>query len=125
MKAAIFCSDPRLLREKARELVGDDEHAIRRLLELIVETNRTTLTSLSEHLQAARWEGVGSAAHRIAGSARMLGCDALIALLTDLEAAARAQNSELATALLPVLTDALASIDRSIAHALAFTRAAQ
>ncbi|CAD6557693.1 hypothetical protein LMG28727_06418 [Paraburkholderia kirstenboschensis] len=118
MKTEISCPDPRLLWGKALDLVGDDEHAAAHLLGLIADTNQTTLASLHEHLQVARWEGVGSAAHRIAGSARMLDCGALIALLTALEAAARAQNSELATALVPVVAEAVATLDKSIAEAL-------
>lgn len=115
------CADFAQLRAKAIELVGDDERAIKRLLELIAETNRTTLASLRENAEAALWELVSSAAHRIAGSARMLDCDALLTLLTQLEAAARGRNRELATALVPRVADALARLDASIETALRFT----
>lgn len=118
---AITCADFAQLRAKAIELVGDDERAIQRLLELIAETNRTTLASLRENAEAAFWEPVSSAAHRIAGSARMLDCHALLTLLTQLEAAARERNSELATALMPRVADALTLLDTSIEAALQFT----
>ncbi|AXF18697.1 Hpt domain-containing protein [Paraburkholderia caledonica] len=118
MNTEISCPDSRLLWEKALNLVGDDEHAAAHLLVLIADTNQTTLASLHEHFEVARWEGVGSAAHRIVGSARMLDCGALIALLTALEAAARAHYSELATALMPVVAEAVATLDKSIAKAL-------
>lgn len=118
MNTEISCPDPRSLWEKALDLVGDDEHAAAHLLVLIADTNKTTLASLHEHFEVSRWEGVGTAAHRIAGSARMLDCGALIALLTALEAAARAHNGELATALVPVVAEAVATLDNSIAKAL-------
>lgn len=118
MNTEISCPDSRLLWQKALNLVGDDEHAAAHLLVLIADTNQTTLASLHEHFEVARWEGVGSAAHRIVGSARMLDCGALIALLTALEAAARAHYSELATALMPVVAEAVATLDKSIAKAL-------
>lgn len=121
MEKTLSSPDPRRLWAKAAELVGDDEHAIRRLLSLIAETNRTTFASLHESLEALCWQQVGSAAHRIAGSARMVDHDALIALLTDLEAAARVPDTVRATALVPVIDDALAGLNASIEEALAFT----
>lgn len=121
MEKTLSSPDSRRLWAKAAELVGDDEHAIRRLLSLIAETNRTTLASLHESLGALCWQQVGSAAHRMAGSARMLDHDALITLLTELEAAARAPDTVRAAALVPVIADTLAGLDTSIEEALGFT----
>ncbi|WP_025599106.1 Hpt domain-containing protein [Burkholderia sp. WSM2230] len=118
MKAAISCPDSRLLRANAQELVGEDERAITRVLELIAETNRTTLVSLQQSFEAGCWDEVASAAHRMAGSARMLAHDALTAALSELEAAGRAHNRELATSQMPVIAEALASLDKSIEEAL-------
>ncbi|SIO71429.1 Hpt domain-containing protein [Burkholderia sp. GAS332] len=106
------------LRTKVLELAcGDDVTAVR-LLHLIIDTNRTTLTQLCDKLKAGSWEEVSSAAHRIAGSARMLDCFGLIALLTRLEAAAREREAALATALLSLVVDALESLDVSMQEAL-------
>ncbi|WP_027214383.1 Hpt domain-containing protein [Burkholderia sp. WSM2232] len=120
MKAAISCPDSRLLRANAQQLVGDDERAIKRVLELIAETNRTGLASLQQSLEAGCWAEVASAAHRMAGSARMLGHDALITALSELETAAREQHCELATALMPVVADALIRLDKAIEEAVRF-----
>uniref|UniRef100_E1TGS7 Hpt domain protein n=1 Tax=Burkholderia sp. (strain CCGE1003) TaxID=640512 RepID=E1TGS7_BURSG len=118
MKAAISCPNSRLLRDNAQQLVGDDERAIKRMLELIAETNRTGLASLRESLEAACWAEVASAAHRMAGSARMLGHNALIAALSELEMAGRERNRELATTLMPVVADALIHLDKAIEEAV-------
>lgn len=102
------------LRAKALELAGDDHAVARRLLEMIADTNRTTLVSLQESVAAASWDEVAGAAHRIAGSARLLGCGELVALLVDLEAAARERQHAAAGQFVPLVVDALAQLDVSI-----------
>ncbi|CAE6695315.1 hypothetical protein R20943_00267 [Paraburkholderia aspalathi] len=106
------------LRAKVLELACGDEGTAVRLLRMIIDTNRTTLVLLRDKLKASSWGEVSSAAHRIAGSARMLDCFGLIALLTRLEAAAREREAALATALLPLVVDALESLDVSMHEAL-------
>lgn len=106
------------LRAKALELAGDDHAVAQRLLEMIAETNRTTLASLQNSV-ASSWDGVAGAAHRIAGSARLLACGELIALLTELEAAARERERVAACKLLPLVVDALAKLNASIDAAVA------
>lgn len=113
--------DPSMFRQKALELAGGDQVTARRLLEMIAQTNRTTLAALHDSFRAASWDSVGSAAHRIAGSARMLECHKGITLLTRLEAAARKRDIVLATALLPRVADALGEFDTSIGKALTST----
>jgi len=125
MKVAISCPESRLLWANAQQLVGDDERATVRVLELIAETNRTGLASLQESFAARCWDEVASAAHRMAGSARMLGHDALIAALSELETAARQQHCELATALMPVIADALMRLDKAIEQAVRFDTGAE
>jgi HPt (histidine-containing phosphotransfer) domain-containing protein len=102
------------LRAIALELAGDDHAVARRLLEMIADTNRTTLASLQDSVAAASWDEVAGAAHRIAGSARLLACGELIALLIDLEAAARERQQAVAGKLLPLVVDALARLGVSI-----------
>jgi HPt (histidine-containing phosphotransfer) domain-containing protein len=113
--------DPSMFRQKALELAGGDQVTARRLLEMIAQTNRTSLAALHDSFRAASWDSVGSAAHRIAGSARMLECHEGITLLTRLEAAARKRDIVLAAALLPRVADALGEFDTSIGKALTST----
>jgi HPt (histidine-containing phosphotransfer) domain-containing protein len=102
------------LHAKALELAGDDHTIATRLLEMIADTNRTTLASLQDSLGVSSWDEVASAAHRIAGSARLLGCGALIALLTELETAAREREQAVVGKLLPLVADALATLKLAI-----------
>jgi HPt (histidine-containing phosphotransfer) domain-containing protein len=118
MTHAVYFTDPHSLWDAALELVSGDHVTAGRLLEMIAQTNRATLASLRESFEAASWASVGSAAHRIAGSARMLDCGDLTALLTQLEAAARERDIALAIALLPCVVDAIEELDVSIGKAL-------
>ncbi|ACD21174.1 Hpt protein [Paraburkholderia phytofirmans PsJN] len=102
----------------ALDLACGDKAAAARLLEMIAHTNRTTLDTMRKSFEAACWDSVGSAAHRIAGSARMLECDDLIALLIQLETAARARDIAGATAALPCVIDTIERLDVSIVKAL-------
>ncbi len=108
------------LFETALELANDDEALARRLLHMIVETNRSTLDSLRACVAADDWAGVGSAAHHIAGSARMLGRYGLLAALIHLEGTARQRDIPLLTIVLPRVVDAIEHLDRSIEETLGF-----
>ncbi|MFM0341063.1 Hpt domain-containing protein [Paraburkholderia fungorum] len=103
---------------KVLELACDDAGTARHLLQLILDTNRPTFTLLLDSFDAESWDMVGSAAHRIAGSARLLDCKALIALLIRLETATREREVALAKALLPLVVNALESLDVSVQEAL-------
>jgi len=106
------------LYAKALELTGHDLAAATRLLKLIVDTNQSALTWLCDSFAEASWDGVASAAHRIAGSARMLECDELVALLKQLEAAAGGLETKLAAVLRPRVVKALERLNASIQEAL-------
>lgn len=105
----------------AVELAGGDQAVARRLLEMIVETNRTTLVMLWDGAASNSWDNVASAAHRLAGSGRMLECDDLVVLISELEAAARSHKQVLTTTLLPHVASALAEFEASIKMALSTT----
>lgn len=114
----MLSADPNLLWERALDLACGDHAMAGRLLEMIVRTNRTTLDSLRESCETASWEEVGSAAHRIAGSARMLERDDLLAMLTQLEAAACKRDVTQASAVIPRVIEALAKLETLIGTAL-------
>jgi HPt (histidine-containing phosphotransfer) domain-containing protein len=106
--------DAQALQEKALELAADDQVMAMRLLEMIALTNRTTLASLQAGSGASSWDDVAGAAHRIAGSARLLANGELITLLTELEAAAREQRHAEAGVLLRLVVDAVVQLNLSI-----------
>lgn len=118
MTHALPSGQPSILYAKALELAGHDHVTAARLLKLIVDTNQSTLALLRDSFARTSWDVLGSAAHRLAGSARMLECHELLALLEQLEAVARKQELALVTALLPCVVDALESLDASIQKAL-------
>jgi HPt (histidine-containing phosphotransfer) domain-containing protein len=118
MNRSVSSCDAQSLLAKAVELAGGDRGFARHLLELIVDTNRTTLAWLQESIEAESWQSAASAAHRIVGSARMLESSELIALFTELEEATHRHERDAVDALLPLVTGALAKLDVSIKAAL-------
>lgn len=98
----------------AEELVGGDRAVAHQLLRMVTATNRTTLGLLQDCVDAQSWENAASAAHRLAGSARMLARDNLVASLGELEAAARASDRGLVSALLPRVVSAVNELENSI-----------
>jgi HPt (histidine-containing phosphotransfer) domain-containing protein len=102
----------------AVELAGGDQVVACRLLEMIVDTNRTTLALLRDSVAANSWDSAASAAHRLSGSARMLECADLIVLIDELEAAARSHEQVLTSTLLPHVASAVAKLEASIEAAL-------
>jgi HPt (histidine-containing phosphotransfer) domain-containing protein len=118
MDHTVFPVNADSLWNRALDLACGDHATAARLLEMIAHTNRTTLDALRNSFEASCWDSVGSAAHRITGSARMLACDDLIASLIQVEAATRARDIARATAALPSVIDAIKRLDVSIAKAL-------
>ncbi|MFM0648437.1 Hpt domain-containing protein [Paraburkholderia bryophila] len=99
-------------------MTGGDHFSARRLLALIVETNRAAVIQLRDGFAAQAWDRVGSAAHRVAGSACLLECTELIAFLTELQVAAREREIATVSALTQRAIDALERLDMSITVAL-------
>ncbi|WP_345815562.1 Hpt domain-containing protein [Paraburkholderia sp. PREW-6R] len=108
----------RSLYATALDLVGGDRAAASRVLELVANTNRAGLVSLRESIDKCEWEQVASAAHRIAGSARVLGCTGLLVLLTRLEAAARARERGRIAGIFPLVSHSIDALNTSIEAAL-------
>jgi HPt (histidine-containing phosphotransfer) domain-containing protein len=118
MNQSTYSDDARSLLVKAVELAGGDRIVARHLLEMIVDTNQSTLAWLQQSIDAASWESVASAAHRIVGSARLLGDTELIALFTRLEEVARKRERVAVDALLPLVIGAVAKLDEWIKAAV-------
>lgn len=118
MTCTTASDDVHALAVKTLELTGGDRFSARRLLALIVETNRAAVIQLRASFAAQAWDSVGSAAHRVAGSACMLKCTELIAFLTQLQVAARERDIATISALMQRAIDALERLDMSITAAL-------
>ncbi|ASL46604.1 Virulence sensor protein BvgS [Burkholderia sp. AD24] len=118
MTCAIAFDDAHALAVKTLELCGGDHFSARRLLALIVETNRAAVIQLRDSFAAQAWNSVGSAAHRVAGSACMLEHAELIASLTQLQVAASGREIATISTLMQCSIDALERLDASIMGAL-------
>jgi HPt (histidine-containing phosphotransfer) domain-containing protein len=119
MSPPTSANEARLILAVAVDLAGGDQVVARRLLEMIVETNRATLVLLRDSVDAEAWDDAASAAHRLAGSAILLARDGLVALINELEAAARQQQRVLANTLLPHVVSAVAEFEALIKVAVA------
>lgn len=111
---AISASEQRSFGAKLHELSCGDTAVAQHFIRLLVDTNRTTLAALRDAFGASSWDGVASAAHRIAGSMRLLDCAGMIALLIRLEEAARTRNAALARAILAMVAESLDYLDTSL-----------
>lgn len=118
MTCAIAFDNAHALAVKTLELTGGDRLSARRLLALIVETNRAAVNQLRDGFAAQAWDSVGSAAHRVAGSACLFECTELIALLMELQVAVREREIATISALMQRAIDALECFDMSIMAAL-------
>jgi HPt (histidine-containing phosphotransfer) domain-containing protein len=116
--SSISMKERRSLGPKLDELTCGDATVAQHFLRLLVDTNRMTLATLRDAFGASSWAAVASAAHRIAGSMRMLDCAGAIALLVRLEAAAREEDAAFARAILPVVADSLEDLDESLEQLL-------
>lgn len=111
---ALTREEPASFHTNLLELACDDRNTASQLLRLIIETNRSGLATLRANYDSALWEGVRSAAHQMAGSARILNCHGLISLLKRLEIASQERQRELITALMRVVVGTLESLESSL-----------
>ena len=102
-------SECQTLKTKVEELTCGDLAVTQHFVRLLIDTNAATLSTLHDAFSTLSWDAMASAAHRMAGSARMLDCTGLIAFLVRLERAAREREQELARAIVQVVGD---TVDR-------------
>lgn len=111
---AISAHERDSLHTRIGELACDDQAVARQLVRLLIDTNASTLAALRDAFSTRSWDAVGRGVHRMAGSARMLDCPGLLALLSRLEGAARAHQVELARPLLQVIVNTIDSLGASL-----------
>ncbi|CAG4885915.1 Hpt domain-containing protein [Paraburkholderia saeva] len=91
--------DQYALARKVQELAAGDAGLAREFVRILIDTNRATLETLREALNAGSWKVAASAAHRINGSARLIGFEELVERTVQLESAATARHAPRAAAL--------------------------
>jgi HPt (histidine-containing phosphotransfer) domain-containing protein len=113
---AVSTSERCLLRAKLDELSFGDSAIAQRYIRLLIDTNETTFLILRDAVDGASWHRIESAAHRIAGSMRLLDCNGMVDLLMRLEAAARAHDVALVRTLFSVAARSIDYLDTALAE---------
>lgn len=88
-------------------LTGGDADIRMELVQSLVLTNTEDLAALSAACHALDWDQARAMAHRIKGTARMLDCQATVAVCQAIETASIRQDGDTVTALVPLLTQAI------------------
>ena len=112
-------ADVHALQERIDALALGDRTVARDVTSALIETNHATLLYMSAARQSEAWNELGHAAHRLAGSLRMLQCRWETALALRLERAALEHDALTAVALLPGVTEAITALNEKLDALLA------
>jgi len=107
----IHASDAGPLQERIDALALGDRTVARDVTSALIDTNRATLLYMLAAYEAKAWEALGHAAHRLAGSLRMLQCSREIALALRLERAALEQDVLSVEPLMPFVIESIAALN--------------
>jgi HPt (histidine-containing phosphotransfer) domain-containing protein len=112
-------ADMNALRERINALALGDRTVARDVTSALIKTNHATLLYMSAARHSEAWSELGHAAHRLAGSLRMLQCRGETALALRLERAALEHDALTAVALLPDVTEAITALNEQLDALLA------
>jgi HPt (histidine-containing phosphotransfer) domain-containing protein len=112
-------ADMNALRERINALALGDRTVARDVTSALIKTNHATLLYMSAARHREAWSELGHAAHRLAGSLRMLQCRRETALALRLERAALEHDALTAVALLPGVTEAITALNEKLDALLA------
>ena len=112
-------ADMRVLQQRIDALALGDRTVARDVTSALIETNRATLLYMSAARHSESWNELAHAAHRLAGSLRMLQCRWETALALRLERAALEHDALTAVALLPGVTEAITALNEKLDALLA------
>jgi HPt (histidine-containing phosphotransfer) domain-containing protein len=107
------------LQERINALALGDRTVARDVTSALIKTNHATLLYMSAARHSEAWSELGHAAHRLAGSLRMLQCRRETALALRLERAALEHDALTAVALLPGVTEAITALNEKLDALLA------
>ena len=108
--------DRRALARKVQELAAGDVAVAREFIRILTDTNQATLATLREALHTGSWSGAASAAHRINGSARLIGFRKLVAQTLQMESAASAGDAARAAVLFESVKHDVERLDTWLAN---------
>lgn len=107
--------DQYTLARKVHELSAGDVAVAREFTRILTDTNRAALATLREALHAGAWSEAASAAHRINGSARLIGFRRLVEQTVQMESAAAAGDATRAATLIGSVEDDVERLDTWLA----------
>ncbi|MBN3752477.1 Hpt domain-containing protein [Paraburkholderia sp. Tr-20389] len=107
------------LQERIDVLALGDRAVAQDVTSALIDTNGATLRYMSTAQESGDWDGMGRAAHRLAGSLSMLQCSREIALAMRLERAALEHDAWAIATLLPIVTKAIARLNEQLSALLA------
>jgi HPt (histidine-containing phosphotransfer) domain-containing protein len=99
------------LQDRIDALALGDRTVARDVTSALIDTNRATLLYMLTAYEGRAWEALGRAAHRLAGSLRMLQCSREIALALRLERAALEHDVLSVEPLLPFVIESVAALN--------------
>ncbi|CAN7738759.1 Hpt domain-containing protein [Paraburkholderia sp. SIMBA_054] len=112
-------ADMNALQERINALALGDRTVARDVTSALIKTNHATLLYMSAARHSEAWNELGHAAHRLAGSLRMLQCRGETAMALRLERAALEHDALTAVALLPGVTEAIIALNEKLDALLA------
>ncbi|MDT8839812.1 Hpt domain-containing protein [Paraburkholderia fungorum] len=118
---ALTTSELRALGNAIHELACGDVDMAHHFMRLLIDTNRTTLTALCDAVHRSSWDQMCSAAHKLAGSMRMLDCTNSLAVLAQFETMARRHQRDHVLAVLPAIIDLVGNLESALYSLLAGT----
>lgn len=115
VRKAFGCvKDANPLQERIDALALGDHAVAQDVTSALIDTNRTTLLYMLAAHERQAWDDLGRAAHRLAGSLRMLQCKRETALALRLERAAF-EHDVLGTApLMPFVIESIAALNEDL-----------
>jgi HPt (histidine-containing phosphotransfer) domain-containing protein len=102
------------LDERIDALALGDRAVARDVMCALIDTNRATLLYMMVARHDEAWDDLARAAHRLAGSLRMLSCTQEISLAQRLERAALERDALSVVALLPFVAQAVDHLNRQL-----------
>jgi HPt (histidine-containing phosphotransfer) domain-containing protein len=102
------------LQERIDVLALGDRAVAQDVTSTLIDTNHATLRDMTTARDNTDWDGLGRAAHRLAGSLSLLQCRREVALAMRLERAALEHDAPTVATLLPVVTKAVAHLNEQL-----------
>jgi len=107
--------DKAALAQQLGALVDDDPSVVTELVASLLDTNQSDLRDFRQACAARRWPDARACAHRIKGTAHMVGAPALVALSQRIELLAQHEQGDTVAALASLYVPAVQRLSQTLA----------